>query len=102
MRNVFETWEETTKAIAKKGLTSFFIYGDIIVMLISIGVVSIGSAIIEFFIGAPYKIELFLGFLVIYLTNFNVYMKVVRAFLILYDEVDHDEYNKRLMDDGLI
>lgn len=102
MRNYFERLEETTREVVRKGLIEWFLVGDILVVLLSIGVTTVASAIIGFFIGTPYWPELLLGFVVVYLTNFSCYMRTVRAALILMDEVDLDEYEKRLIEDDII
>lgn len=70
-----------------------FWFFEAIVILISIGATSVLGWIVELFIGEPFGIELFMGFMVIYLVNEHYCLK---AMDIMYDSlensgwIDHD------------
>ena len=66
-----------------------FWFFEAVVILISIGATTVLGWLAGLFIGEPFGIELFLGFLVIYLVNEHY---VLEAMDVMYDELENSNW----------
>lgn len=90
-------WNIVMKLVSMKSSFAWelFWFMEGITILVSIGATSVLGWIVGVFIGEPFGIELFMGFIVIYLVNEHY---VLKAMDIMYDSLENSNWLERDLD----